>query len=121
MTSTNQAWSVREIVRHEQGARESQQDAVFAGDILFAIADGFGSGDTAARAAVDALAPLDQDPRIQIRLRPSSQRLLARAALIGRATTGRPSPRCGSPAATPSVRTSATAACIASARVESIG
>jgi serine/threonine protein phosphatase PrpC len=61
MTSSDQTWSVREIVRHEQGARESQQDAVFAGDILFAIADGFGSGDTAARAAIAALASLDQD------------------------------------------------------------
>ena len=61
MTSTDQAWSIREIVRHEQGARESQQDAVYAGTTLFAIADGFGSGDTAARTAIEALASLEQD------------------------------------------------------------
>ncbi|MEJ7832831.1 MAG: MerR family transcriptional regulator [Nocardioides sp.] len=61
MTSTDQTWSIRSVVRHEQGARSSQQDAAFAGRSMFAIADGFGSGDTAAPAAVEAVAGLDQE------------------------------------------------------------
>jgi serine/threonine protein phosphatase PrpC len=61
MTSTDQSWSVRAVVRHEQGGRDSQQDAVYAGDTVFAIADGFGAGATAAGAAIDAVSTLDQD------------------------------------------------------------
>jgi serine/threonine protein phosphatase PrpC len=43
--------------RHGQGAREQQQDAVYAGRSLFAVADGFGD-DTSAAATVAAVAVL---------------------------------------------------------------
>jgi len=54
-------------VRHGQGARETQQDAVYAGRSVVAVADGTGNG-TAAFDAVDAIAALEEvapgtDPR----------------------------------------------------------
>ncbi len=61
MTNTNQNWNLRAVVRHEQGGRDSQQDAVYSGSTLFAVADGFGDGDAAAPAAVGAVAVLDQE------------------------------------------------------------
>lgn len=61
MKSTNQSWSVQAVVRHEQGGRSSQRDAVYAGSALFAVADGFGEGEAAARVAIEAVATLDQE------------------------------------------------------------
>jgi serine/threonine protein phosphatase PrpC len=61
MTSTNQQWSLRSVVRHEQGGRSSQRDAVYAGSAVFAVADGLGSGTNAAATTITAIAALDQD------------------------------------------------------------
>ncbi len=60
MTSTNQSWTTRSAIRHEQGRRSSQRDAVYAGSALFAVADGNGSGTSAATTTITAVAALDQ-------------------------------------------------------------
>lgn len=46
-------------VRHGQGARETQQDAAYAGRSVFAVADGFGS-DVAAPRVVNTIVTLDE-------------------------------------------------------------
>ena len=61
MTSTIPDWTIRAVARHEQGARDTQQDAVYAGATMFALADGFGSDD-AAPAAIAAVSTLDEGP-----------------------------------------------------------
>jgi len=67
MTSAEHSRSVRAAGIHEQGGRTSQRDAVYVGRALFAVADGAGSGSSAAATAISAVAELDQqdaaDPR----------------------------------------------------------
>lgn len=58
--SSNQKWTLETVVRHEQGGRSTQRDAVYAAGTLVAIADGIGSGVGAASAAIDSVAQLDR-------------------------------------------------------------
>ena len=61
MTST-QSWTIRSASRSEQGGRSTHHDAVYAGSTLFAVADGIGTGTSAAATAITAIAALDHDP-----------------------------------------------------------
>lgn len=60
MKSEQASWKLRSVVRREQGARQLQQDAVYAGYTAFGVADGFGTGVGAAPAAVGVLAALEE-------------------------------------------------------------
>ncbi|WP_193607237.1 MerR family transcriptional regulator [Nocardioides lijunqiniae] len=61
-TTPTQHLFARPAVRHGQGARDAQLDAVHAGTLLFAVADGFGSSPSVAAAAVGAAAELERAP-----------------------------------------------------------
>jgi len=59
--------SLTAAFRHGQGARETQQDAVYAGGSAVAIADGFGNDTSAARAAAAVAALEDVAPGVDPR------------------------------------------------------
>jgi serine/threonine protein phosphatase PrpC len=72
-------------VRHAQGAREQQQDAVYSGRSLFAVADGFGDA-TSAAATIASVAALDETSPVG-----DPQAALAEAVTVAAASTsGRP-------------------------------
>src|SRR5690348_18356712 len=60
-----QPLALRWAARTEVGlVRSSNQDSLFAGDRLLAVADGMGgmaAGDVASRLAIEAMAPLDEE------------------------------------------------------------
>jgi serine/threonine protein phosphatase PrpC len=60
MTIPTHHLSAQAAVRHAQGGRDAQLDAVHAGSRVFAVADGFGTSPGASAAAVAAVADLDR-------------------------------------------------------------
>ncbi len=67
MTSTHPKWNLQTVTRHEQGGRSSQRDAVYAGSSVVAVADGIGSGASAAATTITAVTALEQPSRAEPR------------------------------------------------------